>query len=190
MSGEKMITLRQLNKDDAFNFRHIRLLGLRESPTAFGASFAQEENMSVGDFAQRLDGGPDRWVIGAFDEDQLVGVVGFYREGSDKTRHKGGIWGMFVSPQSRRKGVGRALFEDALRRIDETPGLRSVRLSVVTSNKSALRLYEKLGFIRFGEEHEALYVDGAFHSEYHMVRKTKNEPDQTTQPTPDSGHRG
>jgi ribosomal protein S18 acetylase RimI-like enzyme len=180
MLGGIMITLRQLAKEDAVSFRRVRLLGLEESPTAFGASYGQEAKMSLADFAGRLDGAPDRWVIGAFEGPELVGVIGFVRDGGDKSRHKGFIWGMYVIHTSRGRGVGRALLEEALRRIDALPGLRSVRLAVVASNDVALRLYEKLDFVRYGEEHEALCVDGVFHAEYHMVRKTK-EPNHFPQ---------
>ncbi|MFH0785562.1 MAG: GNAT family N-acetyltransferase [Pseudomonadota bacterium] len=168
-----MTTLRQLTKDDVGSFRRIRLFGLQESPAAFGASIAQEEKMPVDELAKRLEGTADRWVIGAFSEDELVGVIGFVRDDGEKMRHKGFIWGMYVVPGFRGKGVGRALFEDALARIDALPGLWSVRLSVVTSNHLALRLYEKFGFVRYGLETEALNVSGTFHSEFHMVRRTR-----------------
>ena len=177
-----MITLRQLAKEDAASYRRVRLLGLQESASAFGASYAQEEKMSLDDFARRLEPTPVHWVVGAFEDAELVGAIGFMRDGGDKSRHKGFIWGMYVIPTWRGRGVGRALVEEALRRIDALPGLRSVRLAVVTSNEGALRLYEKLGFIRYGEEHEALCVDGVFHSQYHMVRKTE-KPNKAPEPT-------
>ncbi len=170
-----MITVRQLTKDDIGSFRRVRLLGLQESPTAFGASYAQEEKMPVEEMATRIAGTADRWVLGAFKEDELTGVIGFVRDGGDKSRHKGFIWGMYVAPEFRGMGFGRALFEATLVRIDSLPGFRSVRLSVVTSNRGALRLYEKFGFVRYGEEVEALCVNGVFHSEFHMVRRIKTE---------------
>ena len=180
-----MITLRQLAKEDAVSYRRVRLLGLQESANAFSASYAQEEKMSLDDFARRLEPTPVHWVVGAFEDAELVGVIGFMRDGGDNLRHKGFIWGVYVIPTSRGRGVGRALFEEALRRIDALPGLRRVRLAVATSNEEAIRLYEKLGFIRYGEEHEALCVDGVFHSQYHLVRKTQ-EPNKTSEPTPGS----
>lgn len=170
-----MITLRQLTNDDVADFRRVRLLGLQESPTAFGASYAQEEKMPIEELAKRLSGTPDRWVIGAFDED-MIGLLGFMRESGDKFRHKGVIWGMYVTPAFRGRGAARALLKETLARIDVLPGLRSVRLSVVTSNQVALHLYEKSGFVRYGEEADALCVDGTFHAEFHMVRKTGKEP--------------
>ena len=180
-----MIALRQLTKEDAASYRRVRLLGLQESAPAFSASYAHEEKMSLDDFARRLEPTPVHWVVGAFEAAELVGVIGFMRDGGDKTRHKGFIWGMYVIPTSRGRGIGRALFEEALRRIDALPGLRIIRLAVLTSNKVAIRLYERLGFIRYGEEDEALCVDGVFHAQYHMMRKTP-EPNKAPEPTPGS----
>jgi ribosomal protein S18 acetylase RimI-like enzyme len=123
-------------------------------------------------------------VIGAFEKEDLVGVLGFVRDSSEKSRHKGFIWGMYVVPLFRGRGIGRSLVEEALSRISVLPGLRRVRLSVVASNQVALRLYESFGFVRYGEEDEALCVDGVFHAEFHMVRQIKNpEPNQSLQPT-------
>ncbi len=172
-----MTVVRRLKREDAGLFRHIRLFGLSESPSSFGASLAQEETVPLEVFEQRIDSGPDKWVVGAFTDRDLVGVIGFSHETGDKSRHKGFIWGMYVLPEFRCRGIGRALFQDALARIDALTDLRSVRLAVVTSNTVALRLYERFGFVRFGEETDALCVDGIFHSEYHMVRSIRlNSP--------------
>ncbi|MEO6876176.1 MAG: N-acetyltransferase [Opitutaceae bacterium] len=181
-----MIKVRQLTKDDIGSFRRVRLTGLQESPTAFGASYAQEERMPAEEMATRLAGTADRWVLGVFAEEELTGVIGFVRETGDKSRHKGFIWGLYVIPEFRGVGMGRALFAATLVRIDALPGFRNVRLSVVTSNHGALRLYEKFGFVRYGEEVDALYVNGVFHSEFHMARRTPTEPNPTLAKAPRS----
>ena len=180
-----MITLRQLAKEDATSYRRVRLLGLKEFPDAFSSSDAQEEKLSLDDFGRRLEPTPVHWVIGAFQSEELVGVIGFMRDGADKLCHKGFIWGAYVVPPFRGRGVGRALLKEALTRIDAIPGLRSVRLAVGASNEVALHLYEKCGFIRYGEEHEALCVNGVFHSQVLMVRKIP-EPNKAPEPTPGS----
>ena len=143
-----MITLRQLTKEDAPSYRRVRLLGLKECPAAFSSSYAKEETMSVDDFARRLEPTPVHWVVGAFQDSELVGVIGFMRDGAEKLHHKGFIWGAYVMPPFRGRRVGRALLQEALTRIDALPGLRIVRLAVGSSNEAALRLYENLGFIR------------------------------------------
>lgn len=173
-----MNTLRELTPNDVVEFRRLRLLGLQESPAAFGASFAQDEKIPLEELAKRLNGTVDRWVLGVFSEAYLVGVVGFMRDTGDKLRHKGFLWGMYVDPGFRGKGMARDLLSAALSRTDATPGLRCVRLSVVTSNSKAVCLYKRFGFYKYGEEEDALYVDGVFHSEFHMMRISKNEPNK------------
>ena len=76
-------------------------------------------------------------------------------------------------------------FEEALKRIDALPGLRSVRVSVATSSDVARRLFERLGFVSYGEESEALCVDGVFHSQHYLTRRV-GAPNKAPEPTPGS----
>jgi GNAT superfamily N-acetyltransferase len=62
---------------------------------------------------------------------------------------------MFVLPEARGKGVGRALLQEALIRARRLSGLERVLLDVVVGNESARTLYESLGFVMFGCEPEA-----------------------------------
>uniref|UniRef100_UPI004049576E GNAT family N-acetyltransferase n=1 Tax=Cephaloticoccus sp. TaxID=1985742 RepID=UPI004049576E len=163
--------LRKLTIDDASVFRELRLYGLQESPTAFGASFEQESVQPLEFFAGRIASSADRMVMGAFDGDRLIGMVAFVRDTALKTRHRGAIYSMYVHPDSRGQGAGRELLKALLSEIASLPGLRSVRLSVTVGNDPAQRLYESLGFTVYGEEPEVLLVDGVFHGERHMVRK-------------------
>jgi ribosomal protein S18 acetylase RimI-like enzyme len=167
---EKTITIRQLGKEDAAIFRRLRLEGLRESPAAFAASYGEEEKISAEEIALRLAASPDHWVLGAFVSGELAGVVGFYRESGVNLRHKGKIWGMYLAPEFRGRKIGESLMRECVAKIDGMPGLRSARLSVNPTQAAAMKLYEKLGFIRYGEEPDALFVDGTYHSFVNMVR--------------------
>jgi GNAT superfamily N-acetyltransferase len=60
------------------------------------------------------------------------------------------IGGMWVYPEHRRRGVGRALLEAAVHWSAER-GARQVSLSVVTSHRAAAELYESAGFRVDGE---------------------------------------
>lgn len=165
-----MITLRELTGEDAVTFRQVRLRGLQESPTAFGASYEQEEKLPLEEYARRLEGSADKWVLGAFHAEELVGALGFLRNMGNKAHHKGFIWGVYVVPHFRGQGIGRMLLAEALARLEALPGLRRVYLTVVTSNTAAFQLYQSAGFVCYGEEEEALCVDGTFYSEYLMVK--------------------
>lgn len=164
------VAIRPLTAADATAYRRLRLQGLRECPTAFGASHRQEGARPLAFFRERIAFASDRWVLGAFADAVLVGVVGFVRDAGLKTRHKGFIWGMYVAPDHRGQGLGRALMVAALARI-AARRVRSVRLTVTAANTAARRLYATLGFIPFGEEPEALYVNGHYHTELYLVRR-------------------
>ncbi|WP_157663171.1 GNAT family N-acetyltransferase [Kushneria marisflavi] len=56
------------------------------------------------------------------------------------------IVGLLVDPQSRGRGLGRALMQAVLDRM-----AKPATLKVVASNTSAIRLYESLGFQRKGQ---------------------------------------
>jgi ribosomal protein S18 acetylase RimI-like enzyme len=74
---------------------------------------------------------------------------------------------MFVLPEYRGRGIGRALVVEALERA-RTLGVQSVTLSVMTSQQEARRMYLALGFRPFGVEPRALMVDGRLLDEEHM----------------------
>lgn len=169
-----MITLRKLTPSDVPAYRELRLLGLQESPTAFGSSHEQESVEPPEFFAGRIENTADRMVLGAFGGDRLIGTIGFVRDGGVKTRHRGAIWGMYVHPDWRGKGVGRILIEALLAELDSLPDLRWVRLSVTVGNDAAQRLYESLGFSVYGEEPEVLLVDGVYYGERHMSRRNEH----------------
>ena len=87
---------------------------------------------------------------------QLVGsAVAFLRAGSAEAR----LYSVAVSEQARGQGVGDALVE-AVETSVRAHGRRRVRLEVRQDNPSAIRLYERRGYARFGEI-PAFYEDGA-----------------------------
>lgn len=56
------------------------------------------------------------FVVGVFEHGQMIGTAGFFRRPNYKERHKGHIWGGYVRPESRGKGVASALMKEIVRR--------------------------------------------------------------------------
>jgi len=139
-------------------------------PEASGSSYTELAKWSVKDFASQLEQTRTKWKFGAFVGRRLVGVVSLIRDERIKERHKAAIVGMYVDSHMRRKGVGRGLLMHAIEMAQQLGGLRRVRLAVVESNKSALRLYRTAGFKVYGREKESLLVNGRFLSELLLVR--------------------
>jgi len=163
--------IRRLSPADVADYRRLRLQGLRECPTAFGSSYAEEAARPRRAFAGRLAQTPANWTFGAFEAGRLVGVLTLVRETKAKEKHKAAIYGMYVDPTARRRGVGRALVDRAWRTASRLRGVRQVRLAVVASNRPALRLYETAGFSVYGREEAALFVGRRYYAELFLVRK-------------------
>ncbi len=86
-------------------------------------------------------------------EDEVLGYAI-----SEIHQNKGHIVSMAVSPEHRREGVGTALLQESLKRLASSTG--EVYLEVRTTNKAALRLYEKFSFTKTGETRHRYYPDG------------------------------
>jgi ribosomal protein S18 acetylase RimI-like enzyme len=164
------LNVRPLCADDASAFQALRLFALHESPTAFGSSFEEERERTLAQFAAFLSGSPERIVFGAFCDEKLIATVGLGRAAGVKANHTGFIRSLYVMPQHRGQGVGRAMLTHAIQVAMQWPGLDHLTLAVTAGNASALALYQKLGFIQFGRAPRALYVDGQYYDEIQMIR--------------------
>lgn len=153
------MSIRLLTGDDAAAFQRLRHRALSEEPDAFGTSVAEHEAMAESEQRSRLEA-PNSLVLGVFMEGRLVGCAGLLRKAQEKTRHKALVWGVYVEPEARGKGVARALMERLIELARATPGLLQLDLAVSTSRPGARRLYESLGFFEFGREPAALRING------------------------------
>ena len=158
--------IRKLTTPDFAEFLQIRRESLEREPNAFGSSpgedFAQSDEQ-----VQRLLADANTAVFGAFDPD-LVGIVGLRRQTRRKTRHKADIWGMYVRPEHRGRGLARLLMEAAISYARQQDGVRMLHLAVTEKAVTAASLYEKLGFVVWGVEPAGLHVEGADLSERYM----------------------
>jgi len=166
------VRIRVLQESDIEAYQQLRLRGLRTNPEAFGSTYEREAKFTRETIAARIRPTDDKFVLGAFDDScALVGIVTFVRDEGLKVRHKGSIYGMYVAPESRRQGQGRALITELLARARTLEGLEQVHLSVVSDNDRARQLYRSLGFEIYGVEPHALLADGKYSDEDLMVHR-------------------
>ena len=162
------IQIRRLAPADASLFRDIRLEGLRRSPEAFGSTFEAENARPLTFFSERLGGSA---AFGAFCGSELVGIAGLVIHEGQKEAHKSLLVGMYVRPGARKSGVGRRLVETIVEFARHRVEL--VQLSVVSENEQARRLYERLGFVEYGLEKNALKQDSRYCDEVLMAKDLK-----------------
>jgi RimJ/RimL family protein N-acetyltransferase len=164
-----MIRVRALAVQDAGAAIALRREALTAEPLAFGSSLEDDPGLTLpamrGSLARR-DGFA---LLGAFEESELVGMVGLLRLERVKLRHRALIWGMYVRPAARRRGAGDALLRAAVERARAWPGVTRVELSVFETAPEARRLYQRAGFREWGVEPRAIVWGGREVAEHHMV---------------------
>lgn len=166
--------IRQLLSSDAQAYRALMLEAYGAYPQAFTSSVAERAAMPLSWWQKRLDSPLDR-LLGAFEDDQLAGIVGLAFEPREKARHKVTLFGMYVTQAHQQRGLGRQLVEAALAEARRHPCLTLIQLTVTAGNDAALALYRRCGFIQYGLEPLAVRVGDEYFDKIHLWRELADQ---------------
>jgi ribosomal protein S18 acetylase RimI-like enzyme len=161
--------IRLLDQTDAKKYLELRLEALKENPEAFATSY--DEVISKANPLEEFEKSfaqANQYNFGAFKDEKLIGMVTLLPETKVKLKHKANIFAMYVTPDERGNGLGKALLDAAIKQARAIEGISRVNLSVVSINHDAKGLYQKFGFKSYGLEEKALKVKNVYFDEEYM----------------------
>lgn len=170
----------RLGPSDAKRYALLRRQMLADAPWAFDASLADDVVLDHAHLVTLLD--QPRTAVFAVEAPQqlaqdsetlldgeLVAAAGITRAGQPKFAHRARLWGVFVAPAYRTKGLGRSVITAAIACARTWTQVAFVDASVSENSPDAFRLYLSLGFDQWGREPQATEVDGRRYDEIHMT---------------------
>ena len=145
------IKYRKLNPEESEKYRLLRLESLQKCPNSFGSKYEderQKEKLAFENFIEASN--PESIIVGAIQNDKLIGICGFYRHKDHRSKHRGEIIQMYVQQEHQGKRIGYNLLKATVAIGFRLKDLEQIELQVMTSLKAANRIYEKIGFEECG----------------------------------------
>jgi ribosomal protein S18 acetylase RimI-like enzyme len=140
--------IKRLDRHDWETLRHLRLTALADSPDAFLATYAKEDQYDPAQWQAEFDRGA--WYIYE-DGDGSVGLIGATREPQMPFDE---CYLEFIWVPRERRGTGMAFdLVDGVLNLLRADRYRIAYLWVLDGNAAAMGLYKKLGFVSTDERH-------------------------------------
>lgn len=111
---------------------------------------------------KNINDNPNSLLLIAKLNNDIIGFLFFIPNSKKKTSHTG-EFGINVHPNYQRLGIGKELVETLLKWATQNKQIEKVVLQVFATNKNAIELYRKIGFIEEGRHIKAIkQLDGAY----------------------------
>jgi ribosomal protein S18 acetylase RimI-like enzyme len=155
--------IRMLGEENLEAFQALRIAAVIEEPTYFGVSVNDIKGAPLWKLRNEfgLDGSK-HFVLGKFHRRKLVGVAGFRGFESENQKHRCVLWGMYVMPEFRKRGIAKLLATTGIMRIRKAREWEIIQLGVGSKNHPAIRLYKSLGFQASRIEKKAIKIGNKY----------------------------
>jgi RimJ/RimL family protein N-acetyltransferase len=158
----------RLTPTDAERFVLVRERMLAESPWAYAATPEDDDALDPAHLRSMLRESENAIVAVAAGE-SLIATAGIARMKSPKFAHRAKLWGVFVDPSHRGRGLGRAVASAAIELAKHWRGVEFIDLGVSENSPEAQHLYASLGFEQWGREPETTQHNGRRYDEIYMA---------------------
>ncbi len=161
-----MIEIKTANSEDFLTVQELILTALREDTQAFTVYFTEYAFASNDWWTEYLKNylsqNSSKLFI-AFEDNRAVGMVGTIYTNKRKMSHVAYIVWFFVAKQHRGKGMGKKLMQEVMNDIQNHEMIRKIVLNVTSTQKDAISIYKKNGFVEVGLLKEELLIEGKYY---------------------------
>jgi len=167
------VMIREASASDVEQFRDLRLDALRNSPISFPGEYTIHVDRPGNFWEDRLRADETKTIVFAEQKNQLIGMTGIRRGELPKTKHSAELWGVYVRPKWRGLRIADALIEACIVWA-KANDVTIVKLGVTAASTSAVRCYQRCGFIVYGTEPRGIFYEGQYYDGYLMYRSLDN----------------
>lgn len=144
--------------------------------TEFMSRYPEEITVSVESqsrFLQMIENDADDFMLAAYIDGRMVGNAGVTRVRDNiKYRHRANF-GISLQEEVCNLGLGTLMLQEVFDIVKQT-AFEQLELTVFSDNARAIRLYEKVGFVKTGVLPRAYRLkDGSYHDEVQMVYRVR-----------------
>ncbi|MGO3111913.1 MAG: GNAT family N-acetyltransferase [Staphylococcus saprophyticus] len=157
--------MRYLTERDVKQYRAIRLKSLQTDPKGFVSTYEREKSLPEDEFKARLKLNDTHFTIGTFDSGEFICIATFYSERMEKVKHKGNLVTVYCDPRYRGQGITAQMIQHIINDVSVVGVVKIIGLCVLSENTQAIRLYEKLGFKRYGREPKSIFDGHRYYDE-------------------------
>lgn len=157
------ILFRKLRPQESEIYRSIRLECLRRYPENFGSNYRDEIKKKKLFFQIHLEeSNSDHFVMGGFDNDNLIAIAGFTRYDTINTKHRGRIIQVYVKPEYQGKKIGFRLLQSIVEEAFRNKEIEQIEIDVLANNSNAEKIYSKMGFQIYGTQKKYLKIGNKY----------------------------
>ncbi|MBB5328659.1 GNAT family N-acetyltransferase [Tunturiibacter gelidoferens] len=144
-----MVILHQITPTLSTSYKTVRLRALKDTPSAFGSTYARESQFSEADWRTRAANLCTPHSIGylAYHQGEYCGIAAGFLD--KEVPQNAELVSMWVASTHRRTGTGKLLV-DAIESWARLSAAHTLRLMVTNTNLAAISFYERLGFTATG----------------------------------------
>jgi RimJ/RimL family protein N-acetyltransferase len=165
------IEVRPFTPDEWQMYKAVRLKALETDPKFFGESFDDARAKPDENYQTHLLSA-DGAVFGVFRHGDVIGMTGVVLDKEDAKGETAKLWGSWLEPKWRGKGLARKMYETRLNWAKAHPKVKRVTVSHRKSNAVSKRANQRWGFT-FTHARETAWPGNQKETEFFYELKVK-----------------